>query len=219
MAPPGPVPRTAVRSMPLAAARARARGDTRALRSGAATGRGTGAGAGGGAAAGSPLAAGAGAATGAGASLGGLATGSAGEAGGGAAAGAGDGASPAPPSARIVAILAPTGTLVPGATSSVSTTPDWKHSISMMPFWVSTTAMMSPRAMRLAGLDSHFDQRAGLHVGAEGGHAKFTHRSHHPPRRRHDGCPRCGRAACFEVARVGDRHLGGAHARDGPSRS
>jgi hypothetical protein len=49
----------------------------------------------------------------------------------------------------------PTGTFAPGCASSVSTTPSSNTSISIAPFSVSTTAMMSPRATAWPGWRSH----------------------------------------------------------------
>jgi len=49
----------------------------------------------------------------------------------------------------------PTGTVVPGSTSQRSMTPSSKMSISMAPFWVSTTATTSPRLTRSPGRFSH----------------------------------------------------------------
>ena len=87
--------------------------------------------------------------------------------------------------------------------------PSSKISISMSALSVSTTATMSPRLHRVAGLDVPFEQRAGVHVGAERRHPELSHRPHHrwPPPTIVLGL---GQRRLLEVLRVGHRHLGAA---------
>ncbi len=70
----------------------------------------------------------------------------------------------------------------------------------------------------IAGLDPPLDQRAGLHVGTEGGHAEFDHGAPlRPPKRGlcgRDDLRRLRNRRIFEVAGVGDRHFFAAHAAD-----
>ena len=120
------------------------------------------------------------------------------------------------PGLRIVASTVPTGTLLARCTTERSITPSSNTSISMAPFSVSTTAMMSPRATGRRAA-SATGQRARLHVGAEGGHAELDHRDGRSvDQRAHGVDDRRGlrERGVFEVLGIGNRHLGGADAGD-----
>ena len=78
------------------------------------------------------------------------------------------------PGLQIVASTVPTGTFWPASTLISPSTPSLNTSISIAPFCVSTSAMMSPR-FRIARPLVPLDERAGVHVGAERWHLEFDH--------------------------------------------
>src|SRR6056297_2160270 len=136
IAPPGPLPLSSDSSTPFSAASCRAAGETRSAPSVAADGGGD---AGAAAAASACAGSGSGSVAGAGASGSGVSAVSGG----------------ASPSARTVARGAPTGSSLPRSARISWTVPSWKISISIAPFWVSTTATTSPRWTVSPGFTSH----------------------------------------------------------------
>src|SRR6185369_3607993 len=181
IAPPAPVPRSVVGSMPSVAASFRASGETRA--------RLPGPGASGLAGAGT-------AAAGTGAEATGTAT-------------AGPGTAAAGASSRIEASTVPVGTVAPGSMRMRSSTPLTKTSTSIRPFSVSTSAMMSPRATRSPGRLRHAMSVPAVMSAPRIGIRNSAIAAEQGPGRRRDrhGLRQRG---VLHVPGVGDRDLGAA---------
>ena len=122
-------------------------------------------------------------------------------------------------SVLIFASGVPTGTLVPMSTRNCSTSPVSKISISIAPFCVSTTAMMSPCLTRSPGLTNHSTSvPASISEPSEGmRNSAIASPSCSPDGHfgRCDDFCRLRDCSLLEVARIGYRYLFTANAAEG----
>src|SRR6056297_1194178 len=113
----------------------------------------------------------------------------------------------ASPSLRTTASGAPTGRVWPRSATSSWTVPSSKISISMAPFWVSTTATISPRFTVSPGSTSHSTSLpASMSAPREGMLKTPISAPQHGFRRRNDLFG-LGNGGVLEVLGIGDRHF------------